>query len=180
VYVVELVNIEAIILTIFDVCDSEICGPYLNFPIFVLLLALTLSSEINNFFVSLVPIFLIVARTDVLHSMSSKRDQLHLMVVKGVTTVTIWAVFWDECGRIFTSGKIFVADNRSFKSKIVRHTLYYILLNGLIHQIHCFFAVFAPGDQFANHWIIVHINLTSLLHTSINSDVGVKLRFEVL
>jgi hypothetical protein len=62
----------------------------------------------------------------------------------------------------------------------MRHTLNYIMLDRLIHKIHCFFAVFAPGDQFANHWIIEHRNLTSLCNTSINSDVGVRLRLEVL
>lgn len=59
--VIELVDIELLGLSFFDVSDSEIGGSHFYFPVFIFLFALTDDSDIHYFVVSLVSVFFVVA-----------------------------------------------------------------------------------------------------------------------
>ena len=60
------------------------------------------------------------------------------------------------------------------------HTLYHILVKSFIEQVKRLGTVGSPRNELANHWVVKHRDLTAFLHSCVNPDVLMRLRFLVL
>jgi hypothetical protein len=86
----------------------------------------------------------------------------------------------DEGSGVVTADECLVFNNRLAKADVVGNTLDDILVELLIKEIKSSLTILAPADQLADHRIVVHRDLTALLHTGVNTHVRVILGLTVL
>ena len=60
------------------------------------------------------------------------------------------------------------------------HALDHILIKSLIEQVERLGTVGGPRNELANHWVVIHRDLTTFLHSCVNPDILMRLRFLIL
>ena len=122
----------------------------------------------------------IIAQVNVLQLVGSQRDYLLLGGAQNVASVAIGVELRDEGSRVVARRETLVVDNALAESNIVSNSLNHILVKGFVEQIYSSFAVRSPRNELANHRVVIHRYFTSLLHTSIDSNIFVRCRLLIL
>ena len=71
-------------------------------------------------------------------------------------------------------------DDRLAEAEIVSHALHHILVERRVEQGEGFGAIGRPCDQLTDHGVVVHGNLTALLHSRVDPNVFVGIWLPVL
>ena len=71
-------------------------------------------------------------------------------------------------------------NDRLAKAKVMGHTLDHILIKSFIEQVKRLGTVGGPRNQLANHWVVIHRDLTTFLHSCVNPDILMRFWLLVL
>ena len=123
---------------------------------------------------------LIVANEDVLELVGCKGNDSLLILVENIAIVAIWVEVRDEGCGVVARCKRLIMNDRLAKAKVMGHTLDHILIKSFIEQVKRLGTVGGPRNQLANHRVVIHRDLTTFLHSCVNPDILMRLRFLIL
>ena len=136
-------------------------------------------SHIDDAIVSCAAILVVVTNENVLHLMGGESHDLFLIGVQNLTTIAFRVEVRDEGSRIVSSSVRLVSDNRLCKAEIVGDTLNDILVDGLAEQVERLLSVGSPGDELADHGVVVHADFATFLDACVDADVLMRIRLLV-